>query len=247
MSVASYGGTRSAKASAPPVVGMSVVWMLSLSATGMPCSGPRIRPCARCRSSESAMASARGFTVMTAWSLSSYIAMRVRYCDDDVVRRRAVLLERRRACRRCSLRRRRTGPRISDWAVCAPAGIATATTQRARRMGRDIWAGVLFARKVNWPGLGVHLGSSRRRWDYFNADDADWNYNDADRGAKTQKESAGLPFKSASSALNSCSYRRDGRPWAQVQSAGEDPTRASSHADNSTAGGAQTAGPFRWP
>jgi hypothetical protein len=40
VSVASYGGTRSAKASAPPVVGMSVVWMLSLSATGMPCSGP---------------------------------------------------------------------------------------------------------------------------------------------------------------------------------------------------------------
>ena len=26
------------------VVGMAVVWMLSLSATGMPCSGPRIRP-----------------------------------------------------------------------------------------------------------------------------------------------------------------------------------------------------------
>jgi short-subunit dehydrogenase len=29
-----------ANASAPPVVGMSVVWMLSLSAIGMPCSGP---------------------------------------------------------------------------------------------------------------------------------------------------------------------------------------------------------------
>jgi hypothetical protein len=36
VSVASYGGTRSANASAPPVVGMSVVWMLSLSAIGMP-------------------------------------------------------------------------------------------------------------------------------------------------------------------------------------------------------------------
>ena len=45
MSVASYGGTRPSNASAPPVVGMSVVWMLSLSAIGMPCSGPRILPC----------------------------------------------------------------------------------------------------------------------------------------------------------------------------------------------------------
>ena len=44
VSVASYGGTRPLNASAPPVVGMFVVWMLSLSATGMPCSGPRTRP-----------------------------------------------------------------------------------------------------------------------------------------------------------------------------------------------------------
>src|SRR6185295_6009341 len=87
--VASYGGTRSANASAPPVVGMSVVWMLSLRATGMPCSGPRIRPAARSRSSESAIASAFGLTVMTACSLSSYSAMRDRYWSTnsrDVVR-----------------------------------------------------------------------------------------------------------------------------------------------------------------
>ena len=54
VSVASYGGTSPTNASAPPVVGMSVVWMLSLSAIGMPCSGPRTRPCARSRSSASA-------------------------------------------------------------------------------------------------------------------------------------------------------------------------------------------------
>ena len=44
VSVASYGGIRSSNAIAPPVVRMSVVWMLSLSAIGMPCSGPRILP-----------------------------------------------------------------------------------------------------------------------------------------------------------------------------------------------------------
>ena len=89
VNVASYGGTRSANASAPPVVGMSVVWMLSLSATGMPCNGPRILPAARSRSSESAMASALGFTVTIALILSSYFAMRVRYwrtISRDVVR-----------------------------------------------------------------------------------------------------------------------------------------------------------------
>ena len=35
------------KARAPPVVGMSVVLTLSLTAMGIPCSGPRIRPRAR--------------------------------------------------------------------------------------------------------------------------------------------------------------------------------------------------------
>ena len=39
VSVASYGGMKPSNASAPPVVGMLVVWMLSLSAIGMPCSG----------------------------------------------------------------------------------------------------------------------------------------------------------------------------------------------------------------
>jgi hypothetical protein len=40
-SVASYGGTEPFNASAPPDVGMSVVLMLSVTAIGMPCSGPR--------------------------------------------------------------------------------------------------------------------------------------------------------------------------------------------------------------
>ena len=51
VSVASYGGMKPANASAPPVVGMLVVWMLSFNATGMPCSGPRSLPGARSRSS----------------------------------------------------------------------------------------------------------------------------------------------------------------------------------------------------
>ena len=71
VSVASYGGTKPSKASAPPVVGMSVVWMLSLSAIGMPCSGPRTFPAARSRSRASASSSACGLTVIAAFSLSS--------------------------------------------------------------------------------------------------------------------------------------------------------------------------------
>ena len=59
VSVASYGGTSSSNASAPPVVRMSVVWMLSFSAIGMPCSGPRILPCARSRSRSSASSAPR--------------------------------------------------------------------------------------------------------------------------------------------------------------------------------------------
>ena len=81
VSVASYGGIRPSKARAPPVVGMSVVWMLSLSAMGMPWSGPRTLPSRRSRSRASASARARGFTAMTAFSVSSYRAMRVSDCS----------------------------------------------------------------------------------------------------------------------------------------------------------------------
>ncbi len=58
-------------ASAPPVVGISVVWMLSLSAMGMPCSGPRTWPSRRSRSRASASSIACGFTVITALSVFS--------------------------------------------------------------------------------------------------------------------------------------------------------------------------------
>src|SRR5258708_1926785 len=90
VSVASWGGPIRSNAGAPPVVGISVVWMLSFSAIGMPCSGPRMRPRALSRSRSSASSSARGLTVIAARSVSSYVAMRVRYCWTiacDVVRR----------------------------------------------------------------------------------------------------------------------------------------------------------------
>jgi hypothetical protein len=77
VSVASYGGYRSRNASAPPVVGMFVVWMLSLSAIGMPCSGPRTRPFARSRSSASASSSAVRLTNAVAFTRSSYCAIRL--------------------------------------------------------------------------------------------------------------------------------------------------------------------------
>ena len=79
VSVASYGGVRCSNASAPPVVRMNVVWTLSLSAIGMPCSGPRILPAARSRSRSSASSSAFGFTVIAACSSSSYMPIRCRY------------------------------------------------------------------------------------------------------------------------------------------------------------------------
>ena len=69
--VASYGGINPLNASAPPVVGMFVVWMLSFSAIGMPCSGPRSLPSRRSRSSTSASASAVRLTVIVALSVSS--------------------------------------------------------------------------------------------------------------------------------------------------------------------------------
>ena len=77
--VASYGGTYPSNARAPPVVGRWVVWMLSLSATGIPCSGPRTSPPARSASSASASASAFGLIETAAFSRSSYSPMRTRY------------------------------------------------------------------------------------------------------------------------------------------------------------------------
>src|SRR5262245_4515676 len=89
VSVASYGTIRFSNASAPPVVRMSVVWTLSFGAIGMPCSGPRIRRNRRSRSRSSAISIAFGFTVIAAWSRSSYVAIRIRYCrtiSTDVTR-----------------------------------------------------------------------------------------------------------------------------------------------------------------
>src|SRR5258708_33539551 len=54
--------------------------MLSFSAIGMPCSGPRIFPCLRSRSRSSASLSAFRFIEITAFSLPLYSAIRVRYC-----------------------------------------------------------------------------------------------------------------------------------------------------------------------
>jgi len=78
-SVDSYGTWRLANASAPPVVIMSTVWTLSLSTMGMPCSGPRMYPCARSTSRSCATAIADGLTVIIAFSVPSYAAMRSRY------------------------------------------------------------------------------------------------------------------------------------------------------------------------
>ena len=70
----------------------------------MPCSGPRILPGARSRSRSSASLSASRLTVIAACSLSSYIAMRVRYCGTSS----------RDVTRCCSMRRAHLGDRRLD-------------------------------------------------------------------------------------------------------------------------------------
>jgi hypothetical protein len=79
---ASRCGIHPCSESDPAVVGRSVVWKLSFTMTGMQCSAPRLPPAAAWRSSESATASARGFTTMSELSAGpvlSYAAIRSRY------------------------------------------------------------------------------------------------------------------------------------------------------------------------
>ncbi len=52
----------------PAVVGIPATWMLSLTRTGIPSSGPRGVPPARVASLARASAAASGFTVITACS-----------------------------------------------------------------------------------------------------------------------------------------------------------------------------------
>ena len=79
--VASMAGRLPANTSLPPVVGMSAVSILSFATIGMPCRGPR-RPLAlRSASISRAISSARGLTVMIAFSRGpflSYASMRFR-------------------------------------------------------------------------------------------------------------------------------------------------------------------------
>ena len=137
VSVASYGGTSPANASAPPVVGMSVVWMLSLSAIGMPCSGPRTRPGRRSRSRASASSSARGLTVIAALRRLFVARDAVERLLHDVTRRGAAAAPAPCACRRCVASTTENGraaavrPRLAA-PPCTPASAAT-HQRRARR------------------------------------------------------------------------------------------------------------------
>ena len=54
---------------------LSAVSMLSLIRTGMPCSGPRTLPALRSASSASAMASASGFSSMTALTAGPFLSI----------------------------------------------------------------------------------------------------------------------------------------------------------------------------
>ncbi len=80
---ASRGGFASSSAMEPAVVCMrSAVAMLSLSSTGMPCSGPRSLPARRSRSRSRAMPAASGLssiTELTRGPARSKASMRARY------------------------------------------------------------------------------------------------------------------------------------------------------------------------
>ena len=81
---ASRVADTSASANEPALVRMrSAVAMLSLSSTGMPCSGPRTVPAARSASRAAAIASASGFassTELMHGPARSMLAMRSRHC-----------------------------------------------------------------------------------------------------------------------------------------------------------------------
>ena len=98
---ASRGAGRPTSASEPAVVCIrSPVSMLSLMSTGIPCSGPRTRPCRRSASRAAAMASASGFTSITLRSVgpaASMAAMRARYARTSA---REVVVP--RVMRRCN-------------------------------------------------------------------------------------------------------------------------------------------------
>ena len=71
-------GSADSSAGDPAVVGMPATWMLSLTSTGMPSSGPRGPPAARAASLAAASAAAPRLTVMTACSAGFSRSMRCR-------------------------------------------------------------------------------------------------------------------------------------------------------------------------
>ena len=95
--VASCLGIHPLSASEPAVVCRSFVSKLSFTIIGTQCSGPVSPSFAKRLSSESAMASASGFSVMSALMAGpclSYAAMRARYCLDERVAGERLRLER---------------------------------------------------------------------------------------------------------------------------------------------------------
>ena len=77
-SVASRAGGSSASARDPAVEASPAVSMLSLTSTGRPCSGDRLRPAAVSRSADSASARAWGLIALTARILGSISSIRSR-------------------------------------------------------------------------------------------------------------------------------------------------------------------------
>ena len=135
----SCGGMEPSNASDPAVVVIrSCVSMLSLSATGMPCSGPRTFPAARSASSSSAIASASGFVSMIERSSGpcpSSASMRSRYSSRDragraLARRHARLELVDRHLVQFEGRHRRCGARVASR---AGGGIVGPTLRRAAR------------------------------------------------------------------------------------------------------------------
>ena len=83
VTIAASRGTRlPTSASEPAVVSIaSLVAMLSLSRTGIPCNGPRLRPARRSASRRAAISRASGLVSMTACRRGSRRPMRSRYAS----------------------------------------------------------------------------------------------------------------------------------------------------------------------
>ena len=157
---ASFGGREPASASEPAVVIIpSAVAMLSLMRTGMPCSGPRVRPALRSASRRSAIASASGFSSMmlcSAGPLRSIASMRAEYFStSDLAVSRPVSMRRCRSAIDVSSRSKAPDPDCAGVRTAATAN--TMVGKSSTRSARVIWMARLKGRSSNMTDVSPNV------------------------------------------------------------------------------------------